>query len=211
MKLTRLLIFAVLLQSFGMRLEAQDTATLSRKHWLMPSDTLHKPRLFLVIGGSIAAYTGVFYGLNELWYKGYPRSSFRWINDGGEWLQLDKAGHMITPYQTSRLYVGALRWAGVEQRKAAVYSGLAMFMVSNTIEIFDGFSAHWGASAWDIAANFAGAGLMTAQELIWEEQRISLKLSLTFIDYPSGPPARSGATALRSICHTACHQRLQLN
>ncbi len=187
MKLPRLLIFGVFLLTLVMRLSAQDTLPVSRKHWLVPSDTLHKPRLNLVIGGSIAAYTGVFYGLNELWYKGYPRSSFRWINDGGEWLQLDKAGHMITPYQTSRLYAGALRWAGVEQRKAAIYAGLSMFMVSNTIEVFDGFSAHWGASAWDIAANFAGAGLMTAQELIWEEQRISLKLSFTFIDYPSGP------------------------
>jgi hypothetical protein len=168
-------------------LKAQDTNAVVERHWTTPADALHMPRLGLLIGSSALAYVGAFYGLNELWYKGYPRSSFHWINDGGEWLQLDKAGHMITPYQTSRLYAGALRWSGVEPHKAAIYSGLAMFMVSNTIEVFDGFSAHWGASAWDIVANFAGAGLMTAQELLWEEQRISLKLSLTFVDYPPGP------------------------
>ncbi len=187
MKLPRLLLFSVFMLSLAQVLGAQNSLVINKKHWLTPSDTLHKPRLHLLIGSTVVGYTGVFYGLNELWYKGYPRSSFRWINDGGEWLQLDKAGHMITPYQTSRLYAGALRWAGVEQRKAALYAGAAMFMASNTIEIFDGFSAHWGASAWDIAANFAGAGLMTAQELLWQEQRINLKLSLTFVNYPSGP------------------------
>ncbi len=141
----------------------------------------------MLTGGLALSYAGAFYGLNELWYKGYPRSSFRWINDGGEWLQLDKAGHKITPYQTSRLFAGTLRWSGVDRRKSAIYAGLAMFMISNTIEVFDGFSAQWGASAWDIVANFTGAGLMTAQELLWEEQRISLKLSLSFVDYPPGP------------------------
>lgn len=182
----RLCLFLLLMVDFP-SLIAQDTLATEEQPWLIPSDSLHKPRLGLVLGGFSVAWTGTFYGLNELWYKEYPRSSFHWTNDGGEWLQQDKAGHMITPYQTSRLYAGALRWAGVERRKAALYAGAAMFMASNTIEIFDGFSAHWGASAWDIAANFAGAGLMTAQELLWQEQRINLKLSLTFVDYPSGP------------------------
>ncbi|MBK9292433.1 MAG: DUF2279 domain-containing protein [Bacteroidetes bacterium] len=177
------IVFCLCLNLSG---RAQQAET-GKRHWLTPSDTLHKPRLRFIVGATAVAYTGVFYGLNELWYKGYPRSSFRWINDGGEWLQLDKAGHAITPYQTSRLYAGALRWAGVEPRKAALYAGISMFMASNTIEVFDGFSAQWGASAWDIVANFTGAGLMTAQELLWQEQRIALKLSFSFVDYPPGP------------------------
>ncbi|HMM11843.1 MAG TPA: DUF2279 domain-containing protein [Bacteroidales bacterium] len=184
-RLSACLILIIVLHACAVNISAQDIS--ARRHWLIPSDTLHKPRLRLVLGTTTVGYVATFYGLNDLWYKGYPRSDFHWIDDGGEWLQLDKAGHMITPYQTSRLFAGTLRWAGVEPRKAALYGGLAMFMVSNTIEVFDGFSAQWGASGWDIAANFAGAGLMTAQELLWEEQRISLKVSLTFIDYPAGP------------------------
>lgn len=187
MKFYRSILFVLMLLLNMSCLKGQNAGVSSSSHWLTPSDSLHMPRLRLLTGSLIIGYAGAFYGLNELWYKGYPRSSFRWINDGGEWLQLDKAGHMITPYQTSRLFAGTLRWSGVDRRRSAIYAGLAMFMVSNTIEVFDGFSAQWGASAWDIAANFAGASLMTAQELLWEEQRIGLKLSLSFVDYPPGP------------------------
>ncbi|HSN62258.1 MAG TPA: hypothetical protein VLR49_15070, partial [Ferruginibacter sp.] len=45
------------------------------------------------------------------------------------------------------------------------------------IEVLDGFSAEWGWSWGDFAANIAGSGMLVAQELAWDEQRIQMKWS----------------------------------
>ena len=51
-----------------------------------------------------------------------------------------------------------------------------MFLQS-TVEVMDGFSAEWGFSWSDMAANAIGMGTFVAQEAIWDEQRIILKIS----------------------------------
>lgn len=154
--------------------------------WLVPAESFNKQR-FILLGSSVTvAYASALYGLDKLWYANYPRGKFKWINDIQEWQQVDKAGHMVTPYLEARYLMKMLQWSGVDQRKSAIYGGLTAFMFQNTIEIFDGHSAEWGASASDIAANFLGAALMTSQELIWEEQRMMLKVMPSFVHYPEG-------------------------
>jgi len=154
--------------------------------WIVPSPVLNKQRLTLFTGTAAVGYTGTLVGLNNLWYADYPHSSFHLFDDSGEWLQIDKAGHTVTPYLEAYYLMHALRWCGVDHNKSAVYAGLTAFMLQNTIEVFDGFSAEWGASLTDIAANFTGAALMTSQELVWGEQRIRLKVLPHFQKYPEG-------------------------
>ena len=55
-----------------------------------------KLKILLITEG--VTYTATLLGLNSLWYKDYPRSSFHWINDNKEWLQMDKMGHMASSY-----------------------------------------------------------------------------------------------------------------
>lgn len=162
-----------------------DSVRLLPSHpaWLVPASKFDKKRFPGVATSLGAGYTAALVGLNELWYKGFPRSSFHFINDLGEWQQIDKAGHIVTPYLESRYIMQIYEWTGMNHQKAAIWGGFTAFMFQNTIELFDGFSAEWGASASDIGANFVGAALMTAQELSWGEQRISLKVMPHFVRY----------------------------
>ncbi|MGC8865597.1 MAG: DUF2279 domain-containing protein [Bacteroidales bacterium] len=154
--------------------------------WMQTPESLNPARLKLFVASGTVAYGTTLLGLNYLWYKDYPRSRFHFFDDSGEWLQVDKAGHAVTPYLEAYYIMHVLRWTGVERKKAAVYAGATAFMLQNTIEVFDGFSAGWGASLSDVAANLAGAALMTSQELVWGEQRIRLKIMPHFQSYPEG-------------------------
>ncbi len=146
----------------------------------------------LLYGGSLA-------GLNALWYRNYERSSFHFFNDNSEWLLMDKAGHAVTAYTLGMLSSDAYRWAGMERKRAAIYGGLTGFAYLSVIEIMDGFSAEWGASTGDMAFNTLGAGLFTAQELIWQEQRIQLKWSFHLTDYAEKRPAVLGSNLPQRI------------
>ena len=46
--------------------------------------TLNKKRRNILLISEASAYTVALVGLNQLWYAGYPRSSFHFINDNGE-------------------------------------------------------------------------------------------------------------------------------
>lgn len=135
-----------------------------------------------------AAYTATWIGLNELWYKDYPRSSFHFFNDNQEWLQVDKFGHAMTAFQESRLGVDLLKWSGVPEKKAIIYGSLTGFILQTPVEVFDGFSAEYGASAGDLAANTAGSLLVMSQLLLWRELRIHMKYSFHQTDYPKIRP-----------------------
>jgi hypothetical protein len=154
--------------------------------WLIPSPTLNKQRITLFAGTGVVAYSAALVGLNNLWYADYAHSSFHFFDDSREWLQIDKCGHLTTAYLEAFYIMHIFRWTGVKQKPAAIYAGLTAFMLQNTIEVFDGLSAEWGASLSDVAANFTGAALMTSQELIWKEQRIRLKILPHYQLYPEG-------------------------
>ncbi|MDZ7742923.1 MAG: hypothetical protein U5Q03_14615 [Bacteroidota bacterium] len=50
------------------------------------------------------------------------------------------------------------------------------------------FSKEWGASAGDLIANFAGSGLFIGQQLLWKEQRFTLKYSFHQTKYADYRP-----------------------
>lgn len=148
-------------------------------------------RKWLVGSASVATYAGSLIALNEAWYKQYPKSSFHFLNDDGEWLQMDKAGHMWTAYSTGRATTAAWRWAGLSENKAVWLGSLSGFSYMTVIEFLDGHSAEWGWSWGDMAANFAGAALFASQQLGWNEQRIQYKFSTHRISYAPDLQARA--------------------
>ncbi|RAK00060.1 putative lipoprotein DUF2279 [Larkinella arboricola] len=132
----------------------------------------------LLIGESVV-YAGTLYSLSRAWYNN-PLTNFKFFNDNREWLQLDKIGHMVTAYQIARVSAQAYRWAGVSDRKAALYAGLTGVIFQTPIEILDGFSPEYGFSVGDMIANVAGPALYTGQYLAWGELRIQPKFSFHY-------------------------------
>ncbi|MBZ0243472.1 MAG: YfiM family protein, partial [Bacteroidales bacterium] len=145
------------------------------------------------------AYVVSMSGLYFAWYKDYPQSSFHFHNDNKDWLQMDKVGHSVTAYQIGRYGYDAYRWAGMPEKKAVWIGGSIGFVFLFTVEIFDGFSAEWGASPGDLIANAAGTGLFIGQQLLWKEQRLSLKFSYHNTSYRQYNPGLLGNNKLESI------------
>lgn len=141
------------------------------------SNVFNKKRFAVVVGTESVLYTGSIIGLSEAWYKDYSQSSFHFFNDNNEWLQMDKYGHVLTSCYIGRVGIGLLKWSGVERKKAIWYGGMLGSLYQSTIEIMDGYSAGWGFSVGDFAANTAGSLFCVGQELAWNEQRMVLKFS----------------------------------
>lgn len=134
-------------------------------------------RVWLATGANAVLITGSFIGLNEAWYEEYDRAPFHLFNDNAEWNQMDKAGHLWTAYQVSRASAELWKWTGLSRNGSAVLGGVTSMVYQGIIEIQDAYSAQWGFSLGDMAANVGGAGLYVLQETGWQEQRIKLKLS----------------------------------
>lgn len=142
---------------------------------------------------SEAATAGVvLVGLNQLWYADYDKSKFHTINDNNEWMQMDKFGHAFSSYQLGRLGAGVLNWSGSSNKDQLIYGSTLGFGFLTMVEIFDGFSKEWGFSWGDILANTTGAGLFVGQELLWNEQRISIKYSFHQTMYALQSPDKLG-------------------
>ena len=137
----------------------------------------NKKRVQLITAANIAGYGGTMAALYYAWYKDYPQSNFHFFNDNREWLQVDKIGHVYSAYIASYGSMEMWRWAGVSRNHRIWVGGLSGAAYQTVIEVLDGFSAEWGWSWGDFAANVAGSGLLISQELAWNEQRVRLKFS----------------------------------
>lgn len=163
----------------------------SLKVCAQPSDTLSttdkkKVSTFLIVSGS--GYTATLIGLNELWYKDSPRQSFSFFNDNNQWKQLDKAGHFFSAFHLSAGTSKSLQGCGVSKNKSDLWGSVTGFLILLPIEIFDGISADYGASAGDLFANAAGAGFFLGQNKLWNEVRIHPKYSFQRTGYPALRP-----------------------
>ncbi len=152
---------------------------------LEPADSFDKKRVWGMTSLCGGLYSGVTVGLNQLWYAQYPQSRFHTFNDNGEWMQMDKAGHVFTAYIYSHWAHKAYRWAGVSQRKSIWVGVAAGTVLQATLEVMDGFSTQWGFSPGDITANTLGTLAFAGQEWAWNEQRITMKVSSQQLTYPN--------------------------
>ena len=136
-----------------------------------------KKRTRLIIAGNIVGYGGAMVGLYSAWYKDYPQSGFHTFNDWHEWKQVDKVGHLYSAYVESRGSMELWRWTGIDRKKRIWIGGMSGAFYQTVIETLDGFSEQWGWSWADFGANILGSGILVAQELAWNDQRIKLKFS----------------------------------
>ena len=136
-----------------------------------------KKRVKLIAATNIIGYSGAMVGLYAAWYKNYPQSNFHFFNDIGEWKGIDKIGHAYSAYAESKASMELWRWTGIERKKRIWLGGMSGAFYQTVIETLDGFSSEWGWSWGDFAANIAGSGMLVAQELAWDEQRIQYKFS----------------------------------
>jgi hypothetical protein len=187
--------FCISFSSYSSQSADSEPDSLSK---INDNTTFRHRRTTLAITGGVA-YAASITGLYQLWYKDYPQSGFHFINDNREWMGMDKTGHATTSYYFGRLgYVG-WRWAGMNERKATWIGGLTGFFYLTTIEILDGFSAQWGASTGDLAANTLGSALFISQQLAWHEQKIVLKWSYHSTSFPEYRPDLLGRNTMQQI------------
>jgi len=172
MKFRCILLFFLL--AIGLSSNAQERRRLQ---FFEPADTFHQGRFWAAVGIGGGSYAAAVYGLNKVWYKDFPRSSFHFFNDWNEWKNMDKYGHMQTAYFYTAWGFKGAQWVGMD-RNAAMWTSAGISMLFQaTIETFDGFSSQWGFSIADIGFNTLGVATFIAQEKIWQDQRVSLKFS----------------------------------
>jgi hypothetical protein len=134
-------------------------------------------RVKIIAATNIVGYSTAMIGLYAAWYKNYPQSNFHSFNDSKEWLQVDKIGHAYSAYAESKASLETWRWTGIDRKKRIWLGGMSGAFYQTVIETLDGFSSQWGWSWGDFGANILGSGMLVAQELAWDEQRIQFKFS----------------------------------
>ena len=168
-------------------------SSLEAQEFFKPSVQYNSGRVTGTIIVESAIGTAVTIGLSYLWYRKFPHSRFHFFNDNAEWLQMDKFGHAATAYNIAAIQSDVLHWGGVRSGTAALIgTGTALAFMS-MIEIMDGHSVKWGFSKGDMLANLAGCLLFEGQQLLWRQQRISLKFSYHGTIFPRYYPAELGS------------------
>lgn len=142
-----------------------------------------KSKTVVLAGVQAGLWGGTFYALNKAWYSNYPRADFNFYNDWKEWQQMDKAGHLWSTYQISNHTSRIWEWTGMEKKKAVLIGSISGMAYLSIIEILDGYSDKWGFSVPDVLANASGAAVFATQELVWNQQKITIKLSYFPVSY----------------------------
>ncbi|MCK0131813.1 YfiM family protein [Flavobacteriaceae bacterium F08102] len=189
LKLTKALLLILFTSTCIWNSQAQQT-------WLQKADSLNSNRLKTVYLTEIALTTTTLIGVQQLWYAGYPKSSFHTINDTNHWLQMDKVGHAFSAYYIGKLGMNSLAWAGASPKSQILYGATLGFAFLTAVEIMDGYSAEWGFSASDLVANALGSGILIGQALWWKEQRIQFKYSFHQTHFATIRPERLGENLL---------------
>ena len=139
-----------------------------------------------LVAGSVML--GTLYLLDKAWYTQYDRSAFHTFDDSGEWMQMDKAGHLFSAYTLGRWGHAAWRHCGTSEREAVLVGGSLGFLFLTGVELLDGTSSGWGFSWSDMAANATGTAIFMGQEALWKEQRFTVKFSAHLTPYAAQDP-----------------------
>src|SRR3954469_6542212 len=136
--------YSLLLLFFPSILSAQTDSIVNKKKLIIASTTVG------------VAYGASMVVLGNAWYSDAPKTSFHFFDDAPEWKQMDKAGHFFSGFHISDNASMVLRSCNVSKRKSDVIGAITSMVIMSSIEVFDGYSAAYGASATDLAANAAG-------------------------------------------------------
>ena len=177
---------------------ASQFSTESTGFWEQ-ADSLNKTRLYTVLASEAALITGTYIALGNLWYAEQGLTGFHTFDDSGNWQGIDKLGHVMTAYMVGDIGLNMMLWSGTSHTTAVWAGGTLGFVFLTGVEILDGHSSKYGFSWSDMAANALGTGLLVGQELLWKEQKISMKWSYHPTDYPEYNPDLLGANSYQSI------------
>jgi hypothetical protein len=147
-------------------------------------DSIINKRLTSVIIGQSTSYLATVSFLSFIWYSDHERVPFHFYNDAKGYLQVDKAGHAYGAYRESYATYYALRWAGLDKKKALIFGAPMGLILQTPIEIFDGMYEGWGFSWSDMVANTFGSALFTTQEMLFDDQLVLMKFSYSPSIYP---------------------------
>jgi hypothetical protein len=216
--ITSLLFLLLFNVSFAQKLPVDSLKKFS-------TDTLTRKQKALrksILLGSMGAYTaGSLTLLDIIWYRPYQSSGFHFFNDNPQWCQMDKWGHGFSTYNTSRLIMGAmdwagfetspfkvgignfstggLKWAGFSERESIIIGQAFGLLYLTSVEVMDGFSKQWGFSWGDEAADVVGGFAFSLQQYYWAEQRILLKFSDHSTNFPQYRPNLLGTNWVEQI------------
>lgn len=166
---------------------------ISKAQFLLTDSITYQPKKLTTLGISAGVVYGVsMFALNEAWYKENQRQDFHFFNDAAEWKQVDKAGHFYTAFYLSALSAQSINQCGVKAKKSALLGSLAGFVVLSSIEVFDGYSEAYGASASDLIANAGGSVFYWWQQNHWHELRLQPKFSFHRTSFAPLRPAVLG-------------------
>lgn len=164
-----------------------------------PSYKLNKGRFIGTSIGIGGAWAGSMIGLNEIWYKQVPKSSWNTFDDSKQWLQMDKAGHFYTANKLNLFTTEMFEWSGVKAKNAIWYGLGVSFGFQTTLEFLDAHTEEWGWSWGDVVANTLGSSSYTLQRVFWGEQRIIPKFSYSPTEFASVRPNVLGSTFAESL------------
>lgn len=176
---------------------------LASNSFLIAQEMRNESKNLLSPKSVFALHSGVYLagmsGLYALWYKDYPQSKFHFYNDAADWLQMDKAGHVYSGYQVTRVSKQVWKLAGLSEKKARLNAAIYTTLLMTTIEVFDGFSAEWGASVSDFMANNIGIAAYFAQGLLKDPNMIQLKFSFHPSEYSQYRPNVLGSNFTENL------------
>lgn len=164
------------------------------------SSKQQQQRLATALSLKTAIAAGSLCGLYYAWYMDYNMGKFHLFNDFKEWEGMDKCGHSFSSYYLSSILYKTSRWSGQNHGNSILYATLLPWTYLLGIEIFDGFSQGWGFSIPDITANTIGSLLFLTQQMVWNEQRFTLKYSyLPYQNYAQYRPELLGRNFAEKI------------
>lgn len=141
------------------------------------TDSVQAKHLYTPIIIQSAVYaTGTYY-LTQIWYADHQRVPFHFYNDNAGWLQVDKVAHVFVSYHVNDISFRIFRSYNYSKKHSLIYSGITTTVFQTTIEVLDGIYEGYGFSWGDMIANTAGIAVFTAQQALWNDQRIILKFS----------------------------------
>ncbi|SMG38898.1 Predicted lipoprotein [Marivirga sericea] len=162
------------------------------------TDSIDKKQLKNIIIAESVLYTAGMVGLGFLWYKDSNSQSFKFFNDNQQWLQMDKVGHVYTSYHLADLNYQLLKTSGMDPNKAMLYGSIGATIMMLPIEIFDGFSASYGASWGDALANTVGA-FLPYQQFLFDQNYIYPKFSFSQSSYSRLRPNTLGNNYIEQL------------
>lgn len=139
--------------------------------------TVNRKKLVIATAAAGVAYTTSMVVLANAWYDDTPRQAFHFFDDAAEWKQMDKGGHFFSGFHITGNTSTILRSCNLTPKKSDIIGAVTSLVILSSIEVFDGYSAAYGASMTDVAANAAGSLFYLGQSWRWKEIRIHPKFS----------------------------------